>query len=645
MFLQKIPTKPKDNIDFRMALHGFLAEGTREQRNTFIEMCRICPPITFKTMFWTFQPRPDRGKKGNLPFITWDWQDKNIMQFNHSMLHGGKYQIKKSRDVGATWIILGCGLNLWLFTPNIMGLVTSRKEELVDKKGNPDCLYWKLDYMIERLPDWVIPDYHRAERHLENKWNGSVIDGEATVESVGKGGRRTWAFCDEFPAVKHSDAEAIERALTDTAGCRLFLGTSEYQSHPFSKMGRQEGVEKIALGWWLHPWKAKGLYWSPDINVIAIEDIDYYKRKAPKVFRKYKKDQEIRYSDLEQELLYTYPEKRISFIADGGDPNRAKWRSPWYDEQRKIRTELDCALNLDMNEIGAGDAVFTSATINQMIDKHVIKPISFGEIMHETIEDRVRSIRYFEGGKGRLKLWTKLNGYRLNQTHNYVLGCDISLGQGQSNSVCSIFDVDLRKKVGSWTDPHILPEQFAEQVYAIGRWVGGMSGIPYLIWEANGVGQVFGKRIRELGYGFIYRMTSEKRGYHQKTRTAGWVSSSNSKLELVTNYNAALTAVFRPNMKEKKFINPDLDALKECEDYIFNGSQIIPSKALDDSSGAKAAHGDRVIADALCNLAAIDQPRAAHRFAESVVGTIEWRKKQARRQEDQNQEKDPWLDL
>ena len=106
----------------------------------------------------------------------------------------------------------------------------------------------------------------------------SSFHGEATVEGIGRSGRRGWSFCDEFQEVKHSVAAAMDRSLSDTAACRIFLGTSEYRSHPFSVIGRSKGVNSKFLGWWLHPFKSRGLYYSPDLNKIIIKDIDYYRR-------------------------------------------------------------------------------------------------------------------------------------------------------------------------------------------------------------------------------------------------------------------------------------------------------------------------------------------------------------------------------
>ena len=655
-FLKRIPKKPVENISFRVDLHEYLTDASKVAKNDFVEMCRLKPQIIFKTMYWTFQPKADIEPRGILPFITWDWQDDAIEEIYYCMQYGGKIQAKKSREVGGTWLILGCGLALWLFTPMNTGLITSRKEELVDKKGNPGTLFWKLDFMKDRLPEWSIPELVRTDRHLENKWNGSVIDGETTTIDAGRGDRRDWSFCDEFPAVSYAEAEGIDRALSDTAACRIYLGTSIYRSHPFSKMGTQKGTKKMSFGWWLHPFKARGLYYSPDINKITIEDMGYYQNLYPKVFvkdltkestkesTKYKKGQEISYSELEKEMFLSYPESEIKFTADGGSPNKPKWRSPWYDGQEELRTPIDIATNLDMNEIGSGDMFFNAIALSQMMEQCVKRPVS-GEVVYKINDDKLSFIWFMKGERGKFSWWGKFGGKRPIQTHNYVLGCDISLGQGQSNSVCSVFDVDTRTKVGRWTDSNTMPEAFAEQVYAIGKWVGGMSGIPLLNYENNGIGQVFGKRLRELGYGFIYKTTSEKKGFHEKKITVGWTSNTNTKLELLTNYNAAMSACFSKSTN-RKFINPDEEAINEAEDYIFDGPRLIPSSSINEVGGAKAAHGDIVIADALCNLAAADQPKSALKFEETIPGSFVYRKARREREKREKANKPKlWLDF
>ncbi|MFI7879908.1 terminase, partial [Acinetobacter baumannii] len=67
----------------------------------------------------------------------------------------------------------------------------SRNEDYVDKKGDPKALFWKLDYMIKKDPEWLQPKINRTKLHIENMDNGSTIEGESTTQRAGRGGRFT----------------------------------------------------------------------------------------------------------------------------------------------------------------------------------------------------------------------------------------------------------------------------------------------------------------------------------------------------------------------------------------------------------------------------------------------------------------------
>ena len=99
-------------------------------------------------------------------------------------------------------------------------------------------------------------------------------------------------------------------------------------------------------------------------------------------------------------------------------------------------------------------------------------------------------------------------------------------------------------------------------------------------------------------------------------------------------------------MNAKKFINPDEDAVREAGDYIFEGSRIILAKCAEDTGGAKMTHGDRVIADALCCLAAQDQSAAMVDFEKGIIGTAAWFKKEEEEEKQKNAHKVKlWLDF
>jgi hypothetical protein len=610
-------------------------------------------------MLWTFQPKREQSLYKHLPFNTWEVQDECIEKLIHSIRYGGDLLVDKSREMGATWIVLGAFFCEWLLVPDSTFLVISRKEEYVWKRGNPDTLYWKLEYMLKNLPNWVTPKVDLSERHLLNLDNGAVIDGESTNADVGAGGRRQAIMCDEFARVNAADAAWIADTLSDTTPARIFNSTPTSRGHPFGQIRFAGRVPVFTLGWWRHPWKIQGHYESPEMDKVVIHDIKYYRDKYPDIefFKALDSGEVFKYSSFEKEMLMQYPERdgilELKFIADGNDPaNQAYYsptgkRSPWYDRECERRTPRDKATNIDINYVGSGDVVFNPMVLLRMIEQLCRPPKYVGEIDYYIRESKIIRSRFVpNSGRRRLSWWSELGGARPNQSHNYIVGCDIALGTGQSNSVACIFDCNTNEKVGRWKCPNTSPTHFAEFVVALCQWVGGATKLPFLIWEANGPGQIFGRRVIQLGYDFIYRQREEKRVGRKRKATVGWSSTPDSKLNMLLSYDSALDSAFREEMETQAFINPDADSLREAEDYIFfegGGKEIGLSQCQADEGGAKAAHGDMVIADGLCNLARYDQPRAAlNRATHGDMHSLAHRRELHKRKI-QQQRRGPWL--
>jgi hypothetical protein len=610
-------------------------------------------------MFWTFQPKREQSLYKHLPFNTWEVQEECIDALVKSIRIGGDLLVDKSREMGATWIVLGTFFAEWLLIPDSTFLVISRKEEYVWKRGNPDTLYWKLEYLLKNLPQCITPKFDLSERHLLNINNGSVIDGESTNADVGAGGRRQAIMCDEFARVNAADALWIADTLSDTTPARIFNSTPTSRGHPFGQIRFGGRVPVITLGWWRHPWKIKGHYESPSIDTLIIHDLGYYIEKyGEEVMAGIQQGKEFKYSAWEKDLLIHYPEKEgiteLSFVADGNDPANQTYysptgrRSPWYDRECDRRTPRDKATNIDIDYVGSGDVVFNPMVLLRMIDKIVKPPAVMGEIDFYMRENKIIRSKFTpNAGRRRLKWWGELCGARPDQSHNYIVGCDISLGTGQSNSVISVFDSNTKTKVGRWKCPNTSPTHFAEYVVALCHWVGGSTVLPFLIWENNGPGGTFGRRILAMGYDFCYREREEGKRSRKRKQSVGWHSSPDAKLNLCIALDAALDAAFREEMKEKAFFNPDEQSLHEAEDYVFyegGGKDVGPSHCQADEGGAKAAHGDMVIADALCNLARYDQPRAAlNRAAHGEYNTLAHRRKAYNDALKRRIEDEPWL--
>jgi hypothetical protein len=180
----------------------------------------------------------------------------------------------------------------------------------------------------------------------------------------------------------------------------------------------------------------------------------------------------------------------------------------------------------------------------------------------------------------------------------YIVSADIASGtggEGSSNSSITVLNRRTGQKVLGFASPSILPYDLAELAIAICRWFVDYKGDPaFLIWEANGPGgSEFKTRVELSDFQFYYRRKPKDSALHARdTGKAGYWTQPRS----------ALLGPYREALLEGHFDNPDKDGIEELRQYEM-GQDGEPyhsaSKNKDDPSGAGAAHGDRVISDAL----------------------------------------------
>jgi hypothetical protein len=124
---------------------------------------------------------------------------------------------EKSRDMGVTWLACAISVWLWLFKSGSSIGFGSRKENLVDRLGDPDSILEKIRMIINYLPRWLWPVGFKEKEHVNfmkimNPENGATITGEAGDE-IGRGGRKTIYWKDE--SAHYERPERIEAALSE----------------------------------------------------------------------------------------------------------------------------------------------------------------------------------------------------------------------------------------------------------------------------------------------------------------------------------------------------------------------------------------------------------------------------------------------
>lgn len=135
--------------------------------------------------------------------------------------------VEKCRDMGATWVCAGVSVYLLLFHPGSAIGWGSRKEQLVDKLGDPDSIFEKIRILIKYTPFWFLPDGFVEQKHMTymkiiNPEHGSSITGESG-DNIGRGGRKLIYFVDESAHIERP--ELIEASLGDNTDCRIDISS------------------------------------------------------------------------------------------------------------------------------------------------------------------------------------------------------------------------------------------------------------------------------------------------------------------------------------------------------------------------------------------------------------------------------------
>lgn len=581
----RVPKKPKKNLRFRRKILRRAAEDVRFA-DALYQACATDPLFFINVFGWTYDPRAEPFPK--LPFVLYEFQEDALLKVIGAI---GKRDllVEKSRDMGASWIMISAVVWMWLFRPMQSFLLVSRVEKYVDDSGNPKSLFWKIDFLIDNLPSWLKPQgytkgEHRTKMHIENPENGSVIDGESTNKDVARGDRRTAIILDEFAAVELG--HKVLSATRDATNCRIFNSTPAGTNNAFYDMRQQyAGTDKILrFHWSEHPNKSKGLYTTDEDGNLKILDVA------------------------------GFPENYIP-ILDG------KLRSPWYDNEcSRCASPQEVAQELDIDYLGSGHQYFSPEKVTEAIRSHARAPILVGDLDYDI--QTAAPTEFREAPEGRLKLW-----FFLDRDGNpppdfkIVLGIDISAGTGASNSAIVGWNAVTMEKVLEYKNPFIRPEALAYQAVAIGKWLSNA----YMIWERNGPGRQFGSRVMELHYGNVYCKRRIEAYSKEVSDVPGWDSTKETK--------AILLGAYRSTVENGAAVNRSKEALEECLEYIFapNG-KIEHSRAADklDPSGASENHGDCVIADALAVMGIEERKHtpAAKKEKEAPVGSLAWRHKQ-----------------
>ena len=224
----------------------------------------------------TYDPRVTGGElPSRLPFILFQRQ-RDLVQFLLACLEGETNGlIEKCRDVGATWVCCAFSVWLWLYWPGVAVGWGSRKEQLVDKLGDPDSIFEKMRMIILGLPREFLPTGFSLKDDLAymriiNPETGATITGEAG-DNIGRGGRKRIYFKDESAHLRTAREDRgrprrqhprSDRHLVGQRSRQTFSIAVEKPARNGSRVVRSQISEPnvFVIDWRDHPAKTQAWY-------------------------------------------------------------------------------------------------------------------------------------------------------------------------------------------------------------------------------------------------------------------------------------------------------------------------------------------------------------------------------------------------
>jgi hypothetical protein len=229
------------------------------------DLCAEDPGRWIAFWLWIEEPRVRRGERAVKPYIPFAFQVELAQWFAAKTAEPDPYDgfVSKSRGLGASWIFAAMATWAYLYRP-WRGILISRKEDLVDKKGDLNSLFGKIVFILEHLPEWMLPPGFDIERHKMKNFlvhpdpsNTASIIGEATTAKSTRGGRATYvlfdeaAFIPDFITVFGTAAGTTDHRWTVSS--ESFEEGSDWWDTWHSAQERDPGSVR-ELGWRLNPY-------------------------------------------------------------------------------------------------------------------------------------------------------------------------------------------------------------------------------------------------------------------------------------------------------------------------------------------------------------------------------------------------------
>lgn len=550
-----VPKALGSNLRWQIWLSNVEVRGVDDGcgvRNGIIKRCREDVLFFFNGFLWTVDPRKGRSE---VPFLTWGYEDGYVKWVMDHVVGGKDCLTEKSRDMGATWCVLGVLVHQWLFRENFLAHVGSKKEDDVDRGGDIRSLFEKMRYMVRKLPRWMVPYGFDWKKHsnymrLMNPANGSAVTGESSNIDFGRGGRYNCVYLDEFASMEY--ATEAWTATGDSAPCRIVTSTPKGTGNKFWELRYKSGIDRYTLHWTMHPDKSKGCH------VVG-------KSKEPLIANN-----------------YVFANEQEAY---GAWKNGEKVSSPWYDGEVNRRltegqgNKVDIAQELDIDYITSGNPYFDVVSLKEQKEWGETEDwINFDVSKEKVVIGKLIEV------DNRVEFRPDKNGWlRLFETprvgSQYVGGIDPAEGLNSSNYSCAVF---RNKKTGNMVGGIYGKFDYDEMSY-LSSITSRYFNNCILAAESGGYGAAVNKRLYDLGVN-VAHVVDFSEGQVEEKDKLGWTNTKKSRDMALGDMEAEI--------REKTCELRDKDLIAECFNFVnIDGKPQAAEGATDDYVMAFAIAG------------------------------------------------------
>ena len=418
----------------------------------------------------------------------------------------------------------------------------------------------KIKEFLDQIPYWVWgleegQDYLEinSKGHLKLKSNGCEIRAVATSKDALRGFTPTFLVMDEAAFIDNgSEVFGAALASLGTGGKISLISTPNgmdplyYKTYDGAKK-KDNNFNIVEMKWYQDVRYNRGLYWRRgEEERIECNTLDRTR---------------LRWEYLDN--IYETDEATIEYyevmVKDGWKP-----LSPWYDEMSADMGDAKkIAQELDVSFIGSGGNVIEDEFIT----------------FHE--ENNVRDPEFVAELEKVMWIWKKPE-----VGHKYIMGVDVSRGDGKDSSTIVILDFDNLEQVAEF-QYKLPPDLLAEIVYKYGNMYNAYT----IIDITGGMGVATVLKLIEMDYKFLHYDDPKSRKLTEKYSKIKFKEGEKIPGFNVGNSRLQMVSELEEHVRENKTIIRSQRMISELRTFVYRNGR---------PDHMDSYHDDIIMAFAMC---------------------------------------------